>query len=280
MTDVLGVGGIGFFERPGVYSAPFPRENVLLPHGALAASDGAYRLKIAEPMEEVTYLDRASLVAYDLPPGWRMALDERKAMNGPAPTGAPMFYREERLPIAATDQSGTNVTARLRHADRAAVGPGEIQARFIGLARPFTVTVTFDRPIDRGAGRPVLLVDGWVEYPYAQTVFAAWQAGAVYEAPTLEARDGAGRWHEVAREFGYPAGMPRQMAFPLPPLPPGTTALRLHTSQEILLGPHRRRLRRTGPGGAPAGAAASHRRAPGRRLRAPHHGTAARAALR
>ena len=48
-------------------------------------------------MEEVTYLDRASLVAYDLPPGWRMALDERKAILGAAPTGAPLFYREERL---------------------------------------------------------------------------------------------------------------------------------------------------------------------------------------
>ena len=233
VTDVLGVGGIGFFERPGVYSEPLPRENVLLPPGALVANDGAFRLKIAEPMEEVTYLDRVSLVAYDLPPGWRMALDERKAVSGPAPSGAPIFYREERLPVTATDQSGTDVTARLRDADLSAVGPGDLQPRYIGLARPFTVTVTFERPIERGPGHPVLLIDGWVEYPYAQTVFAAWQAGAVYEAPTLEARDGAGRWHEVAREFGYPAGMPRQMAFPLPPLPPGTTALRLHTSQEI-----------------------------------------------
>ena len=51
--------------------------------------------------------------------------------------------------------------------------------------------------------------------------------------PTLEARDRDGRWHEVAPQFGYPAGMPRQMALPLPPLPPGTTALRLRTSQEI-----------------------------------------------
>ena len=33
-------------------------------------------------MEEVAYLDSVSLVAYDLPPGWRMALDERKAVNG------------------------------------------------------------------------------------------------------------------------------------------------------------------------------------------------------
>jgi hypothetical protein len=233
VTDVLGTGGIGFFERPGVYSAPFPQENVLLPTGAAAPADGAYRLKLAEPMEEVTYLDRASLVAYDLPPGWRMALDERKAIAGPMPTGTPLFYREERLATHAVDDRGDNVTTTLSVADRAAVGPAHVDPNFIGLARSYSVTLTFDRPIDRGPGRPVLLVDGWVEYPYAQTVFAAWQAGAVYEAPTLEARDRHGRWHEVAPQFGYPAGMPRQMALPLPPLPAGSTALRLRTSQEI-----------------------------------------------
>ena len=232
VTDLLGVGGIGFFERPGVYSAPFPRENVLLPD-AVAPTEGTYRLKLAEPMEEVTYLDRAAVVAYDLPPGWRMALDERKAINGPEPTGAPVFYREEQLAVLAENAAGENVTALLASADRKAVGPAQVDPRFIGLARPYAVTLTFGRPIDRGRGRPVLLIDGWVEYPYAQTVFAAWQAGAMYEPPTLEARDQQGRWHEVAREFGYPAGMPRQMAFPLPPLPPGTTALRLRTSQEI-----------------------------------------------
>lgn len=233
VTDVLGVGGIGFFEQPGVYSAPYPRESVLLPIGTMAPSDGAYRLKLAEPMEEVTYLDHASLVAYDLPPGWRMALDERKAISGPAPTGAPVFYREERLAVHAVNDAGEDVTATLAEADLSAVGPTRVDPRFIGLARPFSVTLDFDRRIDRGPGRPVLLVDGWVEYPYAQTVFAAWQAGAAYEAPTLEARDDQGRWHTVAREFGYPAGMPRQMALPLPPLPAGTTALRLRTSQEI-----------------------------------------------
>jgi tetratricopeptide (TPR) repeat protein len=233
VTDVLGVGGIGFFERPGVYSEPLPRENVLLAEGAVAASDGQYRLRIAEPMEEVTYLDAVSVVAYDLPPGWRMTLDERKAVSGPAPTGAPIFYRAEQLPVAVRDQSGADVTARLQRADLSAVGPRQLRSRFIGLADPFVVEMAFGRPIDRGPGRPVLLVDGWVEYPYAQTMFAAWQAGVAYEAPTLEARDGHGRWHAVAREFGYPAGMPRQMAFPLPPLPAGTTALRLRTSQEI-----------------------------------------------
>jgi hypothetical protein len=234
VTDVLGVGGVGFFERPGVYSAPYPRENVMLPAASVVPHDGAYRLKLAEPMEEVTYLDHAALVAYDLPPGWRMALDERKAIAGPAPTGAPLFYREERLAIHAVNDRGEDITAKLAVADRVAAGPLHIDPRFIGLARPHEVTLTFDRPIDRGGpGRAVLLLDGWIEYPYAQTVFAAWQAGAVYDPPTLEARDGQGRWQTVAPGFGYPAGMPRQMALPLPPLPSGSTALRLRTSQEI-----------------------------------------------
>jgi hypothetical protein len=233
VTDVLGVGGIGFLERPGVYAEPFPRENLLLPPGALAPRDGRYHVLIGEPMEEVTYLDSAAATVYDLPPGWHMTLDERKAIAGPAPTGEPIFFRDERLPVRAFDDRGADVTSRVVQMDLTAVGPGQIDPRFIGLAAPFAMTVEFDRPIAEGPGRPVLVVDGWIEYPYAQTVFASWQAGVAYEAPTLEARDARGQWHVVAREFGYPAGMPRQMAFPLPPLPHGSRALRLGTNQEI-----------------------------------------------
>ena len=175
-----------------------------------------------------------------------MALDERKAILGAAPTGTPLFYREERLPIAAANDAGENVTARLTAADRAAVGPAHVDPNFIGLARPFSVTVTFDRPIDRGAGRPVLLVDGWVEYPYAQTVFAAWQAGAVYEPPTLEARDVAvaGTWWRRVRlsrrhaaADGVAAADPAARHHRAPP--PYLTG--------DLLGPHRRGLRGTAP---------------------------------
>lgn len=233
VTDLLGVGGIGFFERPGVYSPPVPREHVLIPEGAVQVVDGQYRLAIAEPMEEVAYLDRLALVAYDLPPGWQMALDERKAVTGAAPTGAPVYFRDERVPVRAVTGRGDDVTAALVAADLRAAPVGRPDPRFIGRTEPQVVVLEFDRPLDAGAGDAVLVVDGWVEYPYAQTVFAAWQAGAPYLAPTLEARDGAGRWHLVAPEFGYPAGMPRRMTLPLPSLPADTTALRLRTTQEI-----------------------------------------------
>src|SRR5439155_20232805 len=66
-------------------------------------------------------------------------------------------------------------------------------------------------------------------------MFAAWQAHARYEAPTLEACGPDGRWVTVLEQFGYPAGMPRQMSVPIPrdKLPRGATRLRLRTAQEI-----------------------------------------------
>jgi hypothetical protein len=233
VTDLLGVGGIGFLERPGVYGEPYPREHVLIPSDRIAPRDNRYVLKIAEPMEEATYLDAAWLSVYDLPPGWQMTLDERKALVPPMPTGAPRYFTEERLPTRAWNDRGEDVTVAVRHADLVAAPPGAIDPRFIGRTEDHALTVEFDQPLEEGNGAPLLVLDGWIEYPYAQTVFAAWQAGAAYRAPTLEARDEAGRWTEVLREFGYPAGMPRQMTVPLARLPRGTRALRLSTSQEI-----------------------------------------------
>jgi len=77
------------------------------------------------------------------------------------------------------------------------------------------------------------VADGWIEYPYAQTLFAAWQADAPYDAPTIEARTPGGAWTAVLTHFGYPAGMPRPMSVPLPGLPPGARELRIRTTQEI-----------------------------------------------
>ena len=233
VTDLLGVGGIGTPTSPGVYDQPRPRESVLLPDGLLAARDGRYELKIAEPMEEVAYIDSARLVAYDLPPGAQLVLDERKAISSPEASGEPRFFRQERLPVRVTSDDNEDVTRALADIDGVAAPPGRVDRRYIGLTAERTLTMEFSEPLDIAAGDPMLIADGWIEYPYAQTLFAAWQARAEYRAPTIEARGGDGRWQMIRREFGYPAGMPRRMSVPLGRLPRGTTALRLSTTQEI-----------------------------------------------
>jgi Tfp pilus assembly protein PilF len=232
VSDLLGVGGMGYFIEPGVYAPPRPRENFLLPAGLPAARDGRYVLKIAEPMEEAAYLDAVRLVAYDLPPGWDMVLDERMAIAAPEATGAVRFFRTEQLPRRAFTGDGADVTDLVTDADLRAAPVGELDRRFIGrLAADQVLTLEFAQALEGAA--PVLMLDGWVEYPYSQTMFAAWQAQADWRAPTLEARDSNGQWQPVLKEFGYPAGMPRRMSAPLTGLPPGTRALRLTTNQEI-----------------------------------------------
>jgi Tfp pilus assembly protein PilF len=278
VTDLLGVGGIGTPTSPGVFDPPHPSENILLPDGLLAARQGRYELKITEPMEEVAYVDAARLVAYDLPPGWQLVLDERKAISAPDATGEPRFYRDERLPVRATLgarlsngsrapssrasrgttckfrpffaggagllgacshfsdtllEEGEDVTRAVTSADGVAGPAGRVDPRFIGRTDDHTLTLRFDRALDAGDGDPMLVADGWIEYPYAQTLFAAWQARAEYLAPTIEARGAGGQWHLLRREFGYPAGMPRRMSVPLGRLPRGTKEIRLRTTQEI-----------------------------------------------
>jgi hypothetical protein len=139
----------------------------------------------------------------------------------------------ERAPRRAFDAAGTDVTDLVAHADRRAAPVGEPDGRFLGRTKGSVLTLEFAQPIDDGPGAPMLVADGWIEYPYAQTVFAAWQAGAAYLAPSLEARGADGAWKVVQEQLGYPAGMPRTMSFPLHGLPKGATALRLTGTYEV-----------------------------------------------
>ena len=231
VSDVLGGAALGYLEAPGRYAPPRPMERFLLGADALEARHGRYLLKLAEPMEEAAYLDFAVLTVYDLPPGWQMVLDERLAVGGEPATGRPIFFRREAIPHRVTDAAGGDVTALATEKDRRAPPPGELDARFIGLlAAEQVLTLEFAEPLaTEGA---TLVADGWIEYPYSQTSFAAWQTGVGYQPATVDARvDGV--WHTVAAAFGYPAGMPRTMALPLSGLPPGADALRISSNMEI-----------------------------------------------
>ncbi|MHB8954346.1 MAG: FG-GAP-like repeat-containing protein [Pirellulaceae bacterium] len=236
VSDLLSGGGLGYLVAPGSYASPDPIENFLMPEGSLAEHDGRFLLKLTEPMAELTYLDRAGLVAYDLPPGWHMTLDARLAVEGPRPTGEPRFYRQLCLPARATNERGEDVTESVLEVDDQAAPVGELDDRFWGkLAREHTLVLEFDRPLASGPGTPVLVADGWVEFPFSQTAFAAWQAAERFCAPTLEVQGADGQWQLLLAEFGYPGGMPRQMSVPLDKdrLPPRATALRIRTNQEI-----------------------------------------------
>ncbi len=239
LSDVLGVGGIGFLHDPAAqgasrYGEPRPWEYFAIPEELLQPIDGALKLKVTEPMEELALLDNAQLVAYDLAPGWNMVLDERMSTGQPVATGQPRYYRNEFKAAQVVRGDGADLTAAVAQTDFVAADLGNAHPRFLGmLETPHSVVMKFDEPLNSKRGPLLLKASGWVEYPYSQTVFAAWQSGALYTPPSLEAGDDAGNWTMLHKNFGYPAGMPREMSVPLGVLPPNTTQLRLSGNLEI-----------------------------------------------
>jgi FG-GAP-like repeat/Tetratricopeptide repeat len=234
VSDLLGVGGIGYAVGPGIYAESRPWEHFLLPNRFANLKNGRIMLKMTEPMEEVEYLDSVEMHAYDLPPSWSMVMDERMAILDPQPTGQPLFYKDSLYPVQAINDRGQDVTDTILHNDLKAAPVGTLDRRFIGLLEDFhTLTLSFSEPIRSDTAIPVLVADGWVEYPYSQTSFAAWQAGVEFVAPSIEIKGNNGEWKVFLEQFGYPAGMPRQMAVPLNNLPAGTKEIRITTNQEI-----------------------------------------------
>ena len=232
VSDVLGVAALGYFAEPGVTTPVRTRERLLLPDGMLQPRAGKFEVKIGEPMEEILYLDSATLLYFDVPLTWSMTLDERLNIKSATPSSEPIFFHEIYEPIRAATHIESDVLEDLTKRDLRAVDPGPVDPRFIGLlASEASLTIEFNGPLPETDA--VLVADGWVEFPYSQTSFAAYQAEASYRAPTIEARDHDGVWHIVSEEFGFPGGMPRQMALPLPTLPIGTDALRFRSNLEI-----------------------------------------------
>lgn len=232
LTDCLGVGGMGFLLDPNTYATPRPRERVLLPSGVLQARGGQFEIVLAEPMQETCYLDSVVLESIDLPPGWEVLPDERMGTGEPMPTSELLYSRHCIHPTAAWNDRGVDVLESIGAVDAVAASPGVLDGRFIGrVVEPFVLELEFDAAIDTCPA--VLVLDGWVEYPYSQTMFAAWQAGLSYRPICIEARGADGRWHVLHVNIGYPAGMPRTSVFPLENLPRGADALRLRTDLEL-----------------------------------------------
>ncbi|WP_196137758.1 FG-GAP-like repeat-containing protein [Aliikangiella sp. G2MR2-5] len=233
VSDIIGVGGLGFAIGPGEYATPRPWENFLIPENLLQAKDGFYQMIISEPMEEVMYFDHAELVVYDLPADLHLAVDERMGVGNPLPTGKAFVYSDIVKPIHAYNDRGEDVLNSISLLDHKAPPVGKLDHRFIGMTQTHhQVSFIFENPIEYDKN-PTLIIDGWVEYPYSQTSFASWQANRSYQAADLEFRQANGEWKTLYSEFGYPAGMPRQMTLPLNNLPENITELRLSSNMEI-----------------------------------------------
>lgn len=236
VTDFAGVGGLGYFSAPGVAAPPQVLEHVKIESDQLRARDGFYELRITEPMEEAAYVDRLELVVVDHPHGSAVCPDERLAISGPPPTHELLVVQARNFAVSAHDPHGTECSAALRNVDRQYAYKPELDRRYFGFCKPHSLELDFGDALSglSRADRVFLFLNGYIEYPYSQTVYAASQSRIGWEPIRIECQDAEGTWRTIVADAGAPGGMGRMMTVDITGLlPKGAHKMRLTTNLEI-----------------------------------------------
>jgi len=225
---------LGLPVADDTFLPPRSFETILVPGGMLRPAGGNLRLDLAEEFRELFYADRVVLRAIDRPKDARPVLNEAFRV-----TELPEFrvyaLDDLRPPRAATDHRGRDMTAMLSKRDgRHAVvwDRDELDPRFVGLAGEWSIT--FDFGDLTKAAHPLLVLDGWVEFPTASAVIAASQTGTVaFLPPVLEQQTEDGSWRPLELECGFPAGKGKTVLVDLSGKLLGPGPLRLRSTQRI-----------------------------------------------
>jgi tetratricopeptide (TPR) repeat protein len=233
VSDFGGMGGIGYLSAPDEYAKPDPTE--YLPTPNIKPRDGQFIFQVLEPIEEVVYFDQAKLLAVDHPAGTQVYPNEMMAIGIPPVPFELFCFKEAIEPVRAIDDSGADVTEKIRSVDRQYAGATEPDPRFIGLAKEHFVELDFGDRLQAISpqSRLVLFLHGWVEYPYSSTNYAASQAGLRCRAPSIHVfRNGV--WVELFNEVGYPAGIRHMMTLDVTgKILPSDRRIRISSNMEL-----------------------------------------------
>jgi Tfp pilus assembly protein PilF len=234
ITDCLGAGSVGEMLAEGGTRRPRPEESVKIDGAHLQLVDGRYVIKIAEPMDEIMYLDGAKLVVIDHPADLSVFPDERFAVADPPPSQELLFFKDRLFPRTARTSGGSDATNIVREWDRRTVDDFR-PSLWLGMAEEHWIELDIGQQLAAVGpkDRLVLCLAGWTQYAYPHTIFGLVQAGTPPMSPALEKQDAAGNWQPVV-EIGFPAGEPRMMTVDLTGKLAGYTGkLRIRTNMHV-----------------------------------------------
>jgi len=180
----------------------------------LALKNGKYVVRIAEPMDEVMYLDSIRLAVVDHPADAIVYPDERFAVAEPLPTQRILAFRKRIAPTMARDHRGVDQTKTILDRDGKTVS-GFAKRSWLGFAEEHWIEFDFgDRVKDFPKTPLYLVLAGWTDYPYPESILAAEQAGIAMLPPVLERKKTDGTSEKIA-DIGFPAGLPKVMTVPV-----------------------------------------------------------------
>jgi tetratricopeptide (TPR) repeat protein len=227
ITDLMGGGEMGYWMAPGARNHPDPDEYVRIRDDHLKPRDGRYEIRVTNELEETVYIDRLELVVVSHPADIDVFPNEG-LVDPPRPPFKLYRARGARPPIAAADDHGHDVLARLRSLDRQY--PDDFKLHHIrGYAEEHSLTV--DLGTRKGG---LLLLTGWTDYAFSSDNVAAHQSGLALKPPALQVKDARGRWKTVIADIGIPVGRPQTLVVDLKGiLLAGSTEVRIVTNMRI-----------------------------------------------
>jgi tetratricopeptide (TPR) repeat protein len=204
VTDFMGGGEMGYRHANGAFNHPDPDEYVRLTADQLRPRDGRLELKVTNELEEALFVDRLRLLAVAHP----AAMEVHPYEGLVAARGGRPFRlyaaADAGPPLRAWDDHGHDVRARIERMDR--TWPDDFRKLPVrGYAEDHGLM------LEAGAGAELLLLTGWTDYAFSSDNVAAQQAGLALRPPSLQVKDGEGRWHTVIEEVGIPVGRPQTL---------------------------------------------------------------------
>ena len=231
VSDIIGPGIVGEWIGPGERNVPDPTEYLKIDGNFVRPRNGRLSFRLAEVMEELTYLDHIRLLAIDHPVDVVVNPNEYFASAPPFPEFKVITSENARPPRAAVDDQGRNVLPLLLHRDRRYV-TGFESLPYIGYAKMHYLELDLGAVDSKAPLR--LLMHGFTDYFTVTSIFAAYQGGVQAVVPFLEVPDGNGQWKRVSDDIGFPAGLARTMVSDWTGrLPAGTTRVRIGTNLKI-----------------------------------------------
>lgn len=207
ITDFMGGGEMGDWVAPGPkYNSPDPDEYVRIRADQLKPLNNRYELRVTNELEEALFVDKLQLVAIAHPQGTNVFPDEGL---GKETNGELHFYttKNERSPVAAIDERGQDVSARLSKLDNKFVDDFALKP-LRGYAEPHSLTLDLGAEAKR-AKRLRLFFTGWTDYAFSSDNVAASQSGLTLQPPAIQVKNRRGEWQTIVPEFSFSVGRPQ-----------------------------------------------------------------------
>jgi len=199
IADFNTPGGLGYYDASaGQPYLPKSEDYVKIDGSQLEASDGTYRLELAEDQDEVVYFDQVKLLVVDHPQGTEIYTPTMTKFAQPYPFKV-YTIRDPKPPISAVDYNGVDILPAISEIDRVYTEGEDFHWD----------TITIDPGDLSGAKEIKLVFNAYIDWPLVPAIAARYMSEE-YRA-RVEVINEHGEWQEVSIEepLGLPQAKPR-----------------------------------------------------------------------